>query len=122
MSMTVWETLETLAQIAEGSTTANSLPNIALIARRALAEQWKCKAQPTADPPQDCDWPFCGCDPGADKVLDAIAESGFVLVPNWAVTEVFDLAQTSVMRMPTRNPQRRMNIAAAFDAFRKAMP
>ena len=23
---------------------------------------YKCKAQPTADPPQDCDWPVCGCE------------------------------------------------------------
>jgi len=37
--------------------------------------QWKCKAQPTADPPQDCDWPVCGCDPYADKVIEALQES-----------------------------------------------
>ena len=33
---------------------------------------WTCKARPTADPPQDCDWPNCGCDPYANKVLDAL--------------------------------------------------
>jgi hypothetical protein len=37
---------------------------------------YKCKAQPTADPPQDCDWPVCGCDPYADKVIEALQESG----------------------------------------------
>jgi hypothetical protein len=37
---------------------------------------WKCKAQRTADPPQDCDWPVCGCDPYADKVIEALQESG----------------------------------------------
>ncbi len=26
--------------------------------------------------PQDCDWPFCGCDPIANKVLAAVEESG----------------------------------------------
>lgn len=26
--------------------------------------------------PADCDWPFCGCDPTATKVLEAIEESG----------------------------------------------
>lgn len=26
--------------------------------------------------PADCDWPFCGCDPHADKVIAAIEESG----------------------------------------------
>lgn len=36
---------------------------------------WKCKAQLTADPPQDCDWPSCGCDPYADKVLAALEEA-----------------------------------------------
>ena len=41
---------------------------------------WKCKANPTADPPLDCDWPFCGCDPLADKVIEAIQESGFSIV------------------------------------------
>jgi hypothetical protein len=40
------------------------------------APVWKCKAQPTADPPQDCDWPTCGCDPYADKVVEALQESG----------------------------------------------
>src|SRR6185312_10932188 len=29
---------------------------------------------------QDCDWPFCGCDPKADKVIEAIEESGFKIV------------------------------------------
>lgn len=36
---------------------------------------WRCKANRTADPPQDCDWPFCGCDPYASKVVDAVAEA-----------------------------------------------
>lgn len=31
--------------------------------------------------PQDCNWPFCGCDPHAEKVLEAIQESGYVIVP-----------------------------------------
>ncbi len=29
---------------------------------------------------QDCDWPFCGCDPVADRVLAAIQESGLKIV------------------------------------------
>lgn len=28
--------------------------------------------------PQDCDWPFCGCDPRADKVVEALQECGWV--------------------------------------------
>jgi hypothetical protein len=42
---------------------------------------WECKARkqgtPGGNDPADCDWPGCGCDPGANKVLEAIAESGF---------------------------------------------
>lgn len=30
----------------------------------------------------DCGWPFCGCDPHADKVIAAIEESGFKIVPS----------------------------------------
>ncbi len=35
-------------------------------------QAWECKANKTADPPQDCDWPVCGCDPYAAKVIDAL--------------------------------------------------
>lgn len=27
--------------------------------------------------PVDCDWPFCGCDPYANRVMEAINESGY---------------------------------------------
>jgi hypothetical protein len=38
-------------------------------------EAFTCKArQGATDPPQDCDWPNCGCDPYADKVLAALEE------------------------------------------------
>jgi hypothetical protein len=52
--------------------------------------RWQCAARQRNIGPevQDCDWPVCGCDPYADKVLDAIAESGFTIVkenrPHWA--------------------------------------
>lgn len=44
--------------------------------------RWQCAARQRNIGPdiQDCDWPFCGCDPYASKVLDAIAESGFKIV------------------------------------------
>lgn len=42
---------------------------------------WKCKARTSSLPdPQDCDWPFCGCDPHAQSVLDSISESGMQIV------------------------------------------
>lgn len=40
-----------------------------------------CKAQRTADPPQDCNWPMCGCDPEANDVFEALVESGLTIVP-----------------------------------------
>jgi hypothetical protein len=39
-----------------------------------------CKARTSNMGPQDCDWPFCGCDPYADKAIEAIQESGFTLL------------------------------------------
>jgi hypothetical protein len=44
-----------------------------------------CKARSAnvgANDPQDCDWPFCGCDPAADKVLETLQESGVCLKRN----------------------------------------
>jgi hypothetical protein len=35
---------------------------------------FKCRAEKPLDPPQECNWPFCGCDPYAEKVLDAIPD------------------------------------------------
>lgn len=37
----------------------------------------KCPASATSDPPQDCDAPFCGCDPAWSYVIDALRESGW---------------------------------------------
>jgi len=42
---------------------------------------WNCKARATnmgANDPQDCNWPMCGCDPYADKVIEALQESGLL--------------------------------------------
>lgn len=44
---------------------------------------WQCKARTGnvgVHDPQDCDWPGCGCDPYAEKVIKAIEESGFTIV------------------------------------------
>lgn len=40
---------------------------------------WNCKARASntgGGDPSDCDWPVCGCDPLAEKVIEALAESG----------------------------------------------
>ena len=39
---------------------------------------WRCKAQRTADPPQDCDWPLCGCDDYANRVIAVLDEIGML--------------------------------------------
>lgn len=46
-------------------------------AAEANCEKWKCVARHgiATDPPQDCDWPMCGCDPRANKVLEALQEA-----------------------------------------------
>lgn len=46
------------------------------------AQGWRCGARQRNIGPeiQDCDWPICGCDPYASKVLNAIEESGFKIV------------------------------------------
>lgn len=31
-----------------------------------------------ANDPQECDWPFCGCDPHADKVIESLLECGWM--------------------------------------------
>lgn len=43
--------------------------------------EWKCQAKPwiNHDTPQDCDWPICGCDPYANKVIEALIESGQII-------------------------------------------
>jgi hypothetical protein len=46
----------------------------------APGDAWQCSARKQALPePADCNWPFCGCDPYASKVMTAIEEAGFSL-------------------------------------------
>lgn len=37
-----------------------------------------CRARATADPPQDCDAPFCGCDPAWSYAIELLRESGWL--------------------------------------------
>jgi hypothetical protein len=47
------------------------------------AAAWECAArrQGTAggNDPADCDWPICGCDPHANKVIEALADMGALI-------------------------------------------
>ncbi len=63
---------------ASGPESSSPETSAALWNKRAAPETsaFRCKANRTADPPQDCDWPHCGCDPKADKVLEALSEEG----------------------------------------------
>jgi len=55
-----------------------SAPELTCGELRALLDNtFTCAARAAAtDPPQDCDWPFCGCDPYASKVIDTLDECG----------------------------------------------
>lgn len=47
----------------------------------APAPTWTCKARAAnmgANDPQECNWPLCGCDPYADKVIAALEEHGLL--------------------------------------------
>ena len=59
---------------------------------------WKCKANRRADPPQDCEWPTCGCDPYANKVIDALREEGKVLVDTAVVEHALILQAARAVR------------------------
>lgn len=42
---------------------------------------WKCGADRSGvggNHPSDCNWPVCGCDPHANKVIEALEESGYL--------------------------------------------
>lgn len=55
---------------------------------------WRCKANIAtgANDPQDCDWPTCDCDPYAAKVIDALCDGGWSIVPDEPTQEMVDAA------------------------------
>lgn len=45
--------------------------------------KWTCKGHvSTVDGPGECDWPFCGCDPEANKLIAHFQECDMTLVRN----------------------------------------
>jgi len=48
------------------------------LAKIASERPRKCAATISTDPPQDCDFPFCGCDPNVSKAMDILAECGWL--------------------------------------------
>jgi hypothetical protein len=54
----------------------------------------------TSSDPQDCGWPWCGCDPQADKVLAAIQESGGVILCAETARALLEFAAAAVPTPP----------------------
>jgi flagellar biosynthesis/type III secretory pathway protein FliH len=57
---------------------------------------FRCCAQRTADPPQDCDWPTCGCDDYASKVIAALQES-VSMTEDRPMKRVFDAVMETLL-------------------------
>lgn len=55
---------------------------------------WECAARRSvgANDPQDCNWPLCGCDDHANKVIETLNESGFYVVPGELTSEMLAAA------------------------------
>lgn len=68
----------TRAQQAASALTAALAPDTAGPA--AESPVWVCGSRRVVtDPPQECDWPFCGCDPHANKVLEVLGDLGLLM-------------------------------------------
>jgi hypothetical protein len=57
----------------------------------SVPDGWTCAAHKQGsaggNDPQECDWPTCGCDPYADKVIASLQESGLLTQPPSAPPE-----------------------------------
>jgi hypothetical protein len=42
------------------------------------SEEFCCRALPTGDPPQECDFPFCGCSRVASEAVESLRECGWL--------------------------------------------
>lgn len=73
---------------------ARALRDKAFQAGLLHAKGWRCKASIAAgaNDPQDCNWPLCGCDPHADKVIETLNEGGLYLVPCQPTKEMIEAA------------------------------
>jgi hypothetical protein len=46
---------------------------------KGLPKARKCMASATSDPPQDCDAPFCGCDPAWSACIEMLQECNLLI-------------------------------------------
>jgi hypothetical protein len=73
-------------------------PELPLMVPSAVPPSFRCKARTASGPDvQDCDWPHCGCDPLADRVLASLQEEGY-LSPKEAA-ELVDRAEKAEQRL-----------------------
>jgi hypothetical protein len=60
-----------------GCSECNPSRNVLAADQTPRTSSERCKANTTADPPQDCDFPFCGCFEMATKTIEALQECGW---------------------------------------------
>lgn len=86
---------------------------------------WKCATLSyQGQEPQDCDWPYCGCDPKATEVLTALDEHGYDLVDRHAkaaLPEKEEVARAIYIHMRLHGDERgsREHLAAVFGKNRR---
>ncbi len=75
--------------------------------------RFTCKARKSvgANDPQDCNWPLCGCDPHADKVIETLNESGLCVVPDSG--DHFELIQAGCEALKGMDPDQPEEIVMA---------
>jgi hypothetical protein len=61
--------------------------------------EFKCGARSGSFEPQDCDWPYCGCDPKATKVIAALEEQGWARPSAPSVEEVKGVLEVLTKRI-----------------------
>lgn len=89
---------------------AEAIGDLCAAAFAGVPQQFVCKARTAnvgASDPQDCDWPVCGCDPYADKVIAAIQESGFSLVKD---EDLMQITRTASLESDTAAPKDRGSV------------
>src|SRR5579883_1427131 len=73
------------------------------LAREVERLRWRCRADSRADPPIDCGFPFCGCDPDAERVIETLQACGWLDGDEAAaLSKRATAAETEVARLKER--------------------
>jgi hypothetical protein len=91
----------------------------AILNAASQSAKWECAVAKLGktDPPQDCDYPHCGCDPNAAKVVAALIEQGWEPRPN-----VDEMCNRIGIAMSARNPEGRREIRDKIESAWKNAP